>query len=177
MSSVRRVMSDAKLMLSLHLTLLVICLCLQIDTCVIRGSSLRACFISFPVLVIKCLGSFIRLLLEELGHKPGRGWEALNIIILAVRSIYTVLLFFKARSICCCALTSLCTYGEEPRAWGRHLSSVDLVSLSFSPSLELGSPRTHCFDCFFQLLELPPFWYSLSPVFLMNGVPSLPGGN
>lgn len=66
-------MSAAELLLSLHLTLLVICLCLQIDTCVIRGSSLRNCFISFPVLVIKCLGGFIRVLFEELGHKAGKG--------------------------------------------------------------------------------------------------------
>lgn len=177
MSSVRRVVSDAELMLSLHLTLLVICLCLQIDTCVIRGSALRICFISFPVLVIKCSGSFIRVLVEELRHKPGKGCEPLNIIILAVRSIYTVLLLFKALSVYCWALASLCTWGEAPRAWAGHLSSVAFVTLSFSPFLELGSPRTHCFDCFFQLLELPPFWYSLSPVLLMNGVPSLPGGN
>lgn len=59
-------------MLSLHLTLLVTCHCLQIDTYVIRGPSVRVSFISFPALVIKCLGSFIRVLLEEVGHKPGK---------------------------------------------------------------------------------------------------------
>lgn len=150
-------------MLSLRLTLLVICHCLQIDTCVIRGSWLRVCFISFPVLVIQCLGSFIRVLLEELGHKPDKGKEPLNIIILAVPTIYTVLLFLKALSIYCCTLTSLYTCEEEPRAWGRHLSSAGLVSVSSSPSLEVGSTRTHCFDSSFQLLELPPFWYNLAP--------------
>lgn len=59
-------------MLTLHLTLLVICHCLHIDAYVIRSPSLRVCFISFPVLVSKCLGSFIRILLDELGYNQAK---------------------------------------------------------------------------------------------------------
>lgn len=148
-----RVQAGAKLML-LHLTPSVICHCLQIDTYVSRGASPRVCSISFPVWLTNTWWVLLGCSCKNQDTNQAEDKNPLGRIVLAIPSIYTGLLLFKAFSIYCCTLSSPYSCEEEPAGWWqRHLSSVDLVSFSSSPFLDLGSPGTHCFASSVQLSE------------------------